>query len=67
VILPPETYDLWLSEESRSADLKELLAPFPANAMTSHPVSYDVNDARVEDERLVLPAVPNIGVNLNLF
>lgn len=67
VILSPETYDLWLSEESRSADLKELLAPYPADAMTSHPVSYDVNDAKVEDERLVLPAVPNIGVNLSLF
>jgi putative SOS response-associated peptidase YedK len=67
VILETESYDLWLSENSRSADLKDLLAPYPADAMTSHAVSYDVNDAKLDDERLVRPAEPNIGVTLNLF
>jgi len=67
VILQSESYGLWLSEDSRSADLKDLLAPYPADAMTSHPVSYDVNDAKLDDERMVLPAEPNIGVTLSLF
>jgi putative SOS response-associated peptidase YedK len=67
VILESESYGLWLSEDSRSADLKDLLAPFPADAMTSHPVSYDVNDAKLDEERMVLPAEPNIGVTLSLF
>ena len=67
VILESESYGLWLSEDSRSADLKDLLAPYPADAMTSHPVSYDVNDAKLDDERMVLPAEPNIGVTLSLF
>jgi len=67
VILESESYGLWLSEDSRSADLKDLLTPYSADAMTSHPVSYDVNDAKLDDERMVLPAEPNIGVTLSLF
>lgn len=67
VILESESYGLWLREDSRSADLKDLLARYPADAMTSHPVSYDVNDAKLDDERMVLPAEPNIGVTLSLF
>jgi putative SOS response-associated peptidase YedK len=67
VILESESYGLWLSEDSRSADLKDLLAPYPAEAMTSHPVSYDVNNAKLDEERMVLPAEPNIGVTLSLF
>ena len=67
VILEAESHDLWLGEDSRAADLKELLAPYPADAMTSYAVSYDVNDAKLDDQRLVLPAEPNIGVTLRLF
>ena len=67
VILETESYDLWLSENSRSTDLRDLLTPYPAQAMTSHAVSYDVNDAKLDDERLVHPAEPNIGVTLSLF
>ena len=32
-----------------------------------HAVSYDVNDAKLDHERLVDPAEPNIGVTLSLF
>ncbi len=67
VILPSESYDLWLNEDCRSADLKDLLVPFPADAMTSHAVSYDVNDTKVDEARLLRPVEPNIGVNLRLF
>src|SRR5688572_27366264 len=42
VILPPETFDLWLRDDSRASDLKDLLVPFPADLMASHPVGYEV-------------------------
>ena len=67
VILRPESYDLWLREESRAADLKDLLVPFPSEQMKSHAVSYDVNDAKVEGEHLLREVEPNIGVTLRLF
>lgn len=67
VILPPELHDLWLNEDSRTALLKDILLPLPASEMTSHAVSYEVNDTKSEGEHLVLPVEPNIGVNLRLF
>ena len=67
VILNPESYDLWLDENCRATDFKELLVPFPANQMQSHPVGYEVNDAKVDHEGLLRPVTPNIGVNLSLF
>jgi putative SOS response-associated peptidase YedK len=67
VILNPESYALWLDENSRAEDLKELLVPFAAAEMKSHAVSYDVNDVKVDHEGLLRPVTPNIGVNLSLF
>jgi putative SOS response-associated peptidase YedK len=67
VILPPETHALWLNEESRSLDLKDLLMPFPASEMTSHAVSRDVNDTKTDDEHLLQEVDPTIGLNLRLF
>jgi len=67
VILNPELYALWLDENTRAADLKEMLVPFPAKQMKSHAVSYDVNDTKVDHEGLLRPVTPNIGVNLSLF
>jgi len=67
VILNPELYDLWLNDDSRSVDLKELLVPFPADQMKSYAVSYDVNDVKVDHEGLLRPVEPNIGVTLRLF
>lgn len=67
VILGSEAYNLWLNEESRSADLKDLLVPYPADLMTSYAVSYEVNSTKVDDERLLRPVTPNIGVTLSLF
>ena len=67
VILPPELYDFWLNEDSREPELKEILNPFPASDMTSHAVSYEVNDVKNEGEELLRPVEPNIGVNLRLF
>jgi putative SOS response-associated peptidase YedK len=65
VILEPESYDLWLT--GRAPEVKSLLTPFPAEAMTSHTVSRDVNDVKIDDEHLVEPAGVDVGVNLRLF
>ena len=67
VILRPESYDLWLSNQSRAADLKDLLIPYPTDEMTSHAVGYEVNSAKVDDENLIREVEPNVGVNLRLF
>jgi putative SOS response-associated peptidase YedK len=65
VILDAESYDLWLT--GRPPDAKNLLTPFPASEMTSHRVSRDVNDTKVDDEHLVQQCDADIGVNLRLF
>jgi putative SOS response-associated peptidase YedK len=65
VILESESYDLWLT--GRAPDVKSLLTPFPASAMTSHTVSHDVNDVKIDDEHLVQPNDGDVGVNLRLF
>jgi putative SOS response-associated peptidase YedK len=67
VILRPESYDLWLGDQSRAADLKDMLVPFPAVEMTSRAVGYEVNNAKVDDENLIREVEPNVGVNLRLF
>ena len=55
VILADEAYDAWLSETSDPRELKALLAPYPAAAMKSVPVSTKVNSALVEEPQLVEP------------
>ena len=67
VILRSESYDEWLDDNSQPEDLKRLLVPFSADQMKSHAVAYDVNDPKIEQERLIEPATPNIGVTLPLF
>lgn len=67
VILDANSYDLWLNENCNPAKLKDLLVPFPADAMMSHAVSYDVNDTKVDEARLLRPVEPNIGVTMRLF
>ena len=65
VILGAESYDLWLT--GRTPDAKSLLTPFPASEMTSHRVSRDVNDTKIDDAHLVQQCDADIGVNLRLF
>ena len=47
VILPPAAFDPWLSGDAVP------LAPYPADAMTAHPVSPLVNTPANDDERCV--------------
>ena len=51
VILPEDAYGPWLAGEQVP------LAPYPADAMTAHPVSTLVNRAANEDPRCVEPIV----------
>ena len=45
VILPPETYDLWLDPVIREAEqLLSLLVPYPTEEMEAYPVSRRVNN-----------------------
>lgn len=67
VILRSELHDLWLDENARTTDLKDLLVPFDADQMKSHAVGYDVNDVKVDHPEVLRPVTPNIGVNLSLF
>ena len=53
--------------EAAVPDAKSLLTPFPASEMTSHRVSRDVNDTKIDDEHLVQQCDTDIGVNLRLF
>jgi putative SOS response-associated peptidase YedK len=58
-IVPPDRYDLWLDRTVQKPDaVKSLLSPYPADAMAAHPVSTAVNNARVDDRRLIEPEKP---------
>ena len=58
-ILPPDAYTPWLAGETVP------LAPYPADAMTFHPVSTLVNKPANDDERCV-ESVGRNGLGLNL-
>jgi putative SOS response-associated peptidase YedK len=55
VILAQENYDRWLHEDTTTAELLEMLVPFPAEEMKSFPVSPQVNHAAAEGPELVEP------------
>jgi putative SOS response-associated peptidase YedK len=67
VILRSQSYDDWLDGDYEPAKLRSLLAPFPGSEMASHAVSYNVNHPKIDDEYLIKPVVPNIGVTPTLF
>ncbi len=67
VILPPESYDAWLNRDSKLGDIRNLLLPYPASKMKSHPVSSDVNQPKVDEPHLVTLVDETLGRNLNLF
>jgi putative SOS response-associated peptidase YedK len=56
VILNPDTWRVWLGEESEDAsDLKALLAPLPSEEMTCWPVSERVGNVKNNDASLIEP------------
>jgi putative SOS response-associated peptidase YedK len=57
VILPPESYELWLDPGVEERDpLTDLLRPYPAEDMEAYPVSRFVNNPSHDDPRCVEPA-----------
>lgn len=55
VILKPENYDLWLDQKEKNTDrLQNLLIPFPANEMASHPVGKAVNSPSYDSPELIV-------------
>jgi putative SOS response-associated peptidase YedK len=55
VILSASDQTAWLSNDADPRELKTLLAPYPADAMKSFPVSEKVNSAMVDEPELVEP------------
>lgn len=54
MILPPEHFERWLDAEFKDvAALKAMLAPYPADRMTSCEVSPYVSNARNEGPKCV--------------
>jgi len=58
VILKQEDENRWLSGDApTSAEMKEILGPYPPGEMDAYPVSSRVNSSDVDDERLIRPLV----------
>lgn len=58
VIIPPESYDLWLDREIDEPEaLLPLLRPRPNDEFRAYPVSTFVNNARNEAEECIKPLV----------
>lgn len=56
VILPPTLYERWLDPEFQEVDaLKELLQPYPQEAMETYPVSKLVNVPSNDDPQCIEP------------
>jgi putative SOS response-associated peptidase YedK len=58
VMLTAEGQEQWLRADADPRQLQELLAPFPAAAMKSFPVSAQVNGAQIDEPQLVDPIDP---------
>ena len=56
VILPADTYDVWLDPASERDELTALLVPYPEDEMEAYPVSRFVNSPANNDPRCVEPA-----------
>jgi putative SOS response-associated peptidase YedK len=54
VIVAPEHYARWL--DPANADVADLIAPYPSDAMAYYPVSTRVNSVRHDDASLIEPA-----------
>jgi putative SOS response-associated peptidase YedK len=67
VILTPESYQSWLDSQTDPRALRELLSPFPAAAMSSHPVSRAVNSVENDGPELVDRNDYEVGTNFSLF
>lgn len=62
VILPPETWGLWLNAARTPMQLEPLMAPLPSGMLALHPVGKAVGNARVDRADLIEPfGAPAVG------
>jgi putative SOS response-associated peptidase YedK len=66
-ILQSESYDIWLSSKTNPTELRDLLAPFPASEMESHPVSSAINDPLNDGGELIVRVDAELGTTPSLF
>jgi len=55
VIIPPKDYDAWLDPRTPTADLRDVLRPYPDAEMVGRAVSSYVNNARNERPQCLTP------------
>ena len=67
VILTEESSRLWLDPRADPAELEQLLVPFPADAMKSHPVGSNVNYPKIDNNDLIRRVDAEPGTTLSLF
>jgi len=67
VILTEESSRLWLDPRADPAELEQLLVPFPADAMKSHPVGSNVNYPKIDNYDLIRRVDAEPGTTLSLF
>jgi putative SOS response-associated peptidase YedK len=61
VILPPETWSLWLNPARTPAQVAPLLRPYPSDSMQLWPVSKRVGNVRADDPSLIELVPPAAG------
>jgi putative SOS response-associated peptidase YedK len=61
VILPPEAHATWLDPEAPSDDLKALLQPYPADAMSAFRISTAVNKVANDTPEVIRPLPADAG------
>jgi putative SOS response-associated peptidase YedK len=67
VILHSQLHKIWLDSRTAQTELKELLTPFPAAEMKSHPVSSAVNHTENDNPELVVRMDSEPGTTPSLF
>ena len=65
VIIPPESYDRWLS--TLDPDPRDLLVPYPAGPMRIWPISTRVNKPANDDAALLEPVKPTFLGRRNIL
>jgi putative SOS response-associated peptidase YedK len=55
VILPKESWGLWVDPSAQTREVQSLLVPYPADLMVAHPVSSAVGNVRNNGPELILP------------
>lgn len=55
VILPKESWGLWVGPSAQTREVQPLLVPCPADFMAAHPVSPAVGNVRNDGPELILP------------